>query len=73
MNEGNNSYLSKQPLQHKREPSQPVFHMAPTLLARDVRHKYGNAFPEGKLTDSQYGTWPTFRAVDERIGQFIYK
>ena len=53
--------------------STPVFHMAPTLMARDVRHKYGNAFPEGKLTDPEYGTWPTFRAIESRIGQFIYK
>lgn len=53
--------------------SRPVFHTSPTLMAKDVRHKYGNAFPEGVLTDPQCGTWPTFRAIDERIGQFIYK
>lgn len=53
--------------------STPVFHTSPSMLAKDVRHKYGNAFPEGKLTDPEFGTWPTFRAVDERIGQFIYK
>ena len=53
--------------------SRPVFYTAPTLLTKDVRHKYGNAFPEGQLVDPQHGTWPTFRALDERIGQFVYK
>lgn len=54
--------------------SVPIYRTAPTLLTQDwVRHKYGNAFKEGTLVDPECGTWPTFRAVDERIGQFIYK
>lgn len=51
----------------------PVFYTAPTPLTKDyVRHKFGNAFPEGVLTDSQYGDMPTFRAIYERIGNFVY-
>lgn len=54
--------------------ARPIYHTAPTLLTKDwVRHKYGNAFSEGTLVDPDCGTWPTFRAIDSRIGQFIYK
>lgn len=53
--------------------SRPIFRTAPTLQAKDVRHKYGDLFPEGHLVDPEFGSWPTFRAMDSRIGQFIYK
>jgi hypothetical protein len=53
---------------------QPVFRTSPNNMTKDlVRHKYANAFPEGHLVDPEYGSWPTFRAIDSRIGQFIYK
>ena len=53
--------------------STPVFHTAPTLHAKDPRHKYGNTFPEGKLVTQQYGEWPVWQALEERIGHYIYK
>ena len=53
--------------------SVPVFHTAPSMLAQDVRHKYATMFPEGVLTDPEFGTWPTFRALNDRIGNFIYQ
>lgn len=56
-----------------RSVAVPVYYTTPSSIARLPRHKYGNAFPEGKLIDPEYGTWPTFRAMDSRIGQFIYK
>lgn len=52
--------------------TQPVYYTSPNYLTKLVRHKYGTAFPEGKLTDSQNGDLPTFRAIWERIGQFVY-
>jgi hypothetical protein len=52
--------------------SNPVFRTAPTYLAKLPRHKYGNAFPEGRLVDPQYGDIATFGAVASRIGNFIY-
>lgn len=53
---------------------QPIYRTSPDLMTKDlVRHKYGNAFPEGHLLDAQFGSWPTFSAIDSRIGQFIYK
>ena len=40
----------------------------------DIRHKYGNCFPEGYLIDPDTGsTWPSFKAFDSRIGNFIVK
>jgi hypothetical protein len=52
----------------------PQFNTSPTRLTGDlVRHKYGNAFSEGHLVDPQCGSWPTFTAIDSRVGQFIYK
>jgi hypothetical protein len=52
---------------------QPVFYTAPTSETRDwVRHKYGNAFPEGILIDPEYGDIPTFRSIYNRIGNFVY-
>lgn len=53
---------------------QPIYRTSPTELTKDlVRHKYGNTFSEGHLVDPEFGTWPTFRAIDSKIGQFIYK
>lgn len=53
--------------------TEPVFYTSPTHLTKDfVRHKFGNAFPEGILKDSAYGDMPTFRAIYERIGNFVY-
>lgn len=53
---------------------QPIYRTSPTMMTKDlVRHKYGNTFSEGHLVDPQYGSWPTFSAIDSRIGQFIYK
>lgn len=51
----------------------PIYRTSPSLKCKIVRHKYGNAFPEGYLMDPEYGSWPTFRAIDSRIGQFIYR
>ena len=52
----------------------PVFNTSPTRLTGDlVRHKYGKTFPEGHLVDPRGGTWPSFEAIDSRIGQFINK
>lgn len=53
---------------------QPIYRTSPTEMTKDlVRHKYGNTFSEGHLVDPEYGTWPTFRAIDSKIGQFIYR
>jgi hypothetical protein len=52
---------------------QPIYRTSATPQVKEVRHKYGNSFPEGYLIDPEFGTWPTFRAVDCKIGQFIYK
>jgi hypothetical protein len=54
---------------------QPVYYTSPNYLTKLVRHKYGNAFPEGKLVDPdpQFGDFPTFRALQSRIGNFIYQ
>jgi len=53
--------------------AQPVYYTSPSMQSKTVRHKYGPLFPEGHLVDPEYGTWPTFRALDSRIGQFINK
>jgi len=53
--------------------SKPIFWTSASMLCKDVRHKYGNAFHEGCLIDSQGGTYPTYWGVEQRIGQFIYK
>jgi hypothetical protein len=52
--------------------TQPVYYTSPNFLTKLVRHKYGNAFTEGRLIDSQYGDLPTFRAIWERVGRFVY-
>lgn len=51
---------------------QPVYYTSPNWLTKIVRHKYGLAFPEGKLVDPELGDYPTFRALWSRIGQFVY-
>lgn len=51
----------------------PTFWTSPGGKCKRIRHRFGNEFPEGKLIDPEFGTWPTFRAVDARIGQHIYK
>jgi hypothetical protein len=53
--------------------SKPIFWTSPSRLCKDVRHKYGNAFPEGCLMDERGGTYPTFWGVHSRIGNFIYQ
>lgn len=53
---------------------QPVYYTSPNFLTKIVRHKYGNAFPEGKLIDPnpQFGDFPSFNAIYHRIGNFVY-
>jgi hypothetical protein len=53
--------------------TQPVYYTSPNMKTKIIRHKYGNAFPEGKLMDWQGGDLPHFWGVDSRIGQFVYK
>jgi hypothetical protein len=64
-------YAQKKVLPDPQNPQrmmiQPSFCTSPTHLTKDfVRHKYGNAFPEGELQDC------TFRSIYERIGNFVY-
>ena len=51
----------------------PKFYTSPNQLTQIVRHKYGNSFPEGCLVDSKYGTFPTWEAINQRIGNFVYR
>lgn len=52
----------------------PVYYTSPNFLTKIVRHKYGNAFPEGKLVDPnpQFGDFPSFNAIWHKIGNFVY-
>jgi len=50
----------------------PTFYTSPNYLARVVRHKYGNAFPEGRIADPDYYNLPTFRVFYERVGKYMY-
>lgn len=56
-----------------RRTVKPIFWTSPSFMTPDVRHKYGNFFPEGKLVDPQHGDWPTFEAINARLGTFIYQ
>jgi hypothetical protein len=56
----------------------PTYFTSPNYLSKLIRHKDGNAFPEGKLIDPNYAAAgykdvPTFSAVYSRIGNFIYR
>jgi hypothetical protein len=51
---------------------QPTYYTSPNYLTKMLRHKYGNAFPEGKLIDPNYGEIPTFNSIWSRIGNFVY-
>ena len=53
--------------------TQPVYYTSPNFMTKLVRHKYGNAFTEGRLIDPQCGDLPTFRAIWDRIGRFVYR
>lgn len=59
-----------------RMMTHPVFYTSPNYLTKMVRHKYGNAFPEGKLITTIEGqapsNVPTFRSIWDRIGRFVY-
>jgi hypothetical protein len=50
----------------------PIYYTSPNYLTKIVRHKYGNAFPEGRLIDPQWGDVPTFSAIWNSIGRFVY-
>jgi hypothetical protein len=50
----------------------PVYFTSPNYLTKIVRHKYGNAFPEGRLVDPVVRDIPTFNAIWSRIGNFVY-
>ena len=52
--------------------AQPIYYTSPNYLTKTVRHKYGTAFPEGRLLDPNYGELPTFNAIWSRIGRFVY-
>jgi hypothetical protein len=53
---------------------QPIYYTSPNWLTKSVRHKYGASFAEGKLVDPDpnYGDFPSFRAIQARIGKFVY-
>jgi hypothetical protein len=52
--------------------TQPIYYTSPNFLTKIVRHKYGTAFPEGRLIDPTHGDLPTFNAIWSRIGRFVY-
>lgn len=64
--------LQPDPAAPGRMTAHPIYYTSPNYLTKMVRHKYGNAFPEGKLVDSTGSTVPSFRAIWERIGKFVY-
>lgn len=38
----------------------------------ELRHRFGPSFPNGRLIDPEFGDWiPTFRAIQQQIGQYI--
>ena len=51
---------------------QPIYYTSPNYLTKIIRHKYGQAFPEGKLVDQSGGDIPTFYGIWSRIGSFVY-
>lgn len=65
--------FTSDPQNPSRRLVKPIYWTSPSWMTPDIRHKYGGAFPEGKLVDPQYGDWPTFDAVNSRLGQFIYQ
>lgn len=54
--------------------AQPIYYTSPTAMTKICRHKYGNAFPEGKLMDPnpEYKDFPSFNAIYARVGRFVY-
>lgn len=66
--------LKPDPQNPGRMQIMPVYYTSPNFLTKIVRHKYGNAFPEGKLVDPNpaYGDFPSFNAIWHRIGNFVY-
>jgi hypothetical protein len=56
----------------KRMETSRVFYTMPDKYSvGSVGHRFAFAFPEGKLTDPELGTTPTFRAVYNRIYEHI--
>ena len=53
----------------------PIYWVTPSVKTKEVRHKYGNLFPDGKLVDPnpQIGDWPTYAGIECRVGKFIYR
>jgi len=49
-----------------------TFHTSSTPLVSLVRHRFGFAFPEGKLIDPEWGTMPTFRAAWAEIHPYVF-
>lgn len=54
-----------------REFRYPVYWTMPNKYLQ-LRHKYFDAFPQGRLIDPDFGELPTFRAVWNAIGKYIY-
>ena len=55
-----------------RTEVRPVYHVAPSDEAVDVRHKYADMFPRGQLWDDYLYDEPTFRSVWRELAPFIY-
>lgn len=51
---------------------QPVYYTSPNWQTKLLRHKYGNAFPEGKLIGADGSDAPSFASIWNRIGKFVY-
>jgi len=50
----------------------PTYWTAPSPKVNMIRHRYGFAFPKGRLDDPEWGNEPTFRAVWNELSPYIY-
>ena len=55
-----------------RQKTTPTFWTSPDSKVQMIRHRYGFAFPEGRLNDPEWGDVPTFRAVWNELHPYIY-
>jgi len=76
------NFLEPNPNAMGRSITIPNWWVSPTNLNKDIRHKYGNSFPEGKLVappPAFYGVqtlpqgfFDPFGAIYSRIGNLVY-
>jgi hypothetical protein len=64
--------LMPHPHAHGRQQANAIYWTTPEPTSRNIRNKYYDAFPHGRLDDPVFQQEPTFRGLWNQLANFVY-